>query len=368
VKLTLILLILTLLLAVSCSRFEHDFDPPEDFEAALFNPLQAALDSLTATNIAPVMDFFADEYLHNGITKAGREEFLQSLYSVSTELIFTVDMANAEFTNDNNAIATWNLKVYSDSTKALLADSTFVNDRLIKRNGKWLLMGNGISGGIQTQKQRIIIEYFTFVGCPNCPVVANHIRQLQASYPTQLSYVEYHASGELSQGMAHNDLMMYYSAFPNPVSVVQGNTKLTGSTPDVLSTYTQSVALQSEVDASVKLENFSYQITGNQIDCSIKVNTLVQDFDLTNVKLRYVLLKKTWDFANPSAEAHHNVALAKGSIDLATQDLSQPISFSLTKEIPADAAMLVFVQKVPSTFNSDATIYNGIEVPISQTK
>ncbi|MDZ4121465.1 MAG: hypothetical protein U1C33_03540, partial [Candidatus Cloacimonadaceae bacterium] len=219
-------------------------------------------------------------------------------------------------------------------------------------------------------KQRIIIEYFTFVGCPNCPIVENRIRQLQMQYPTQLSYIEYHVSGELSFGSSHNDLMLYYSAFPSPVSVLQGSDKLSGSTPEVLQNYTNLVGLLSEVDAPVRLEEFGYTTSGQTINASVKVNPTSDGFDQNQVRLRYVLLKKTWNFSNPEQEAHHNVALAKGSVDISSFDLANPIEFSINSPIaiPNDASLVIFVQKQPASFANNANIYNGIEVPIAATK
>jgi hypothetical protein len=367
----LILAIVVVLLA-SCSRFDHDFAPKEviDFEAVLFAPMQVAFDGISGTNLEPVLDYFSEDYLHSGIDKAGREAYLQSLYSVSSDLDFVVSLIEAQELNSTEGVASWNLKVYTADSKTLLADSTFVNDRLQKQNGAWKLRGNGIDGNSDSIKQRIIIEYFTFVGCPNCPIVESRIRQLQTAYPTQLSYVEYHVSGELSFGMSHNDLLAYYAAYPSPVSIIQGGNKLSGSTTDILDSYTNLTGILAEVDAQIKLENFSYSVDNRSISASIRLNPLVQGFDQDQLRLKYVLMKKTWNFANPEADPHHNVALAKGSVDISAHDLANEVSFELISpiDIPADAYMLVYVQKVPASFANNATIFNGIEVPIAAAK
>ncbi len=368
----LLILLLGVVLITSCSRFDHDFAPREviDFEAVLFAPMQVAFEGISATDLDPVLAYYSDDYLHFGIDKAGREAFYQSLYSVSTDLAYVVSFLDAQELNSNEGVASWNLKVYTADTRALLADSTFVNDRMQKQNGAWKLRGNGIDGNTDSVKQRIIIEYFTFVGCPNCPIVESRIRQLQAAYPTQLSYVEYHVSGELSFGMSHNDLLAYYAAYPSPVSIIQGGNKLSGSTTDILDSYTSLTGILADVDAQIKLENFSYSVDDRTVSASIKLNPLVQSFAQDQLRLRYVLMKKTWNFANPGTDSHHNVALAKGSVDISAHDLSNEVSFGLTSpiDIPADAFMLVYVQKVPASFANNATIFNGIEVPIAATK
>ncbi len=367
----LLILILAMLIA-SCSRWDHDFAPKKvvDFEAVLFNPLQVAFDEISATELDPAMEYFSIDYLHFGIDRAGRETFFQSLYSVSTDLSFSVTMIDAQELSADSGIATWNLKIHTADTKALLADSTFVNDRLQKQNGIWKLRGNGLDGSTDSIKQRIIIEYFTFVGCPNCPIVETRIRQLQTMYPTQLSYVEYHVSGELSFGMSHNDLLAYYAAYPSPVSIIQGGNKLSGSTTEILDSYTSLTGILADVDALIKLENFSYSVDNRSISASVKLTPLQQGFAQDQLRLRYVLMKKTWNFADPNADPHHNVALAKGNVDISAYDLSTPVSFSITSpiDIPSDAYMLVYVQKVPSPFANNATIYNGIEVPVSASK
>lgn len=371
-KYSILILAALLLILGSCSRFEHDFAPKEtvDFAAVLFNPLQAAFDEVSSTNMEPVMSRFADDYIHYGIDKAARETYFQSLYSVSSELDYVISLINAEELSENTGIATWNLKIYSAASKALLADSTFVNERLTKQNGTWLLRGNGLSGSTGTSKARIIIEYFTFVGCPNCPIVEARIRELQTQYPTQLSYVEYHVSGELSFGLSHNDLLAYYSAFPSPVSIIQGTNKLTGSSTEVLQNYTNLVGTLSSVDAQLSLEDFSYSVSGRNISAQVRVRPENPGFDTGQLRLKYVLLKKTWNFANPATAAHHNVAMAKGNIDISSTDLANPISFSLQSpiDIPADAYLLVYAQKHSVPFANNSPIYNGIEVPIATRK
>ncbi len=368
------LILLVLLLAVifgSCSRFEHDFAPREviDFSALLFLPLNNAFEQITPTELGSVMDFYADDYLHYGIGKDTREEYYQNLFSVSSTLDFVVTMINAEELTEDTAIASWNLKVYIPDTKTLIADSTFVNERLEKRAGRWLLLGNGVDGQI-SMKQRVVIEYFTYLGCPNCPLVEERIRQLQSQFPTQLSYIEYHTSGALSFGNSHQDLMVYYTGFPSPVSIIQGSSRIQGSTPETLNLYSSLVSQLTEVEAQVLLKNFTYSTGSQIINASIKIEPQGEGFDQTNLRLRYVLIKKLWNFADPSADPHHNIALAKGSMDISSHNLDQPISFDLaySGELPTDAALIVMVQKYPAVFASNANIYNAIEVPVSGLK
>ncbi|MDP2173631.1 MAG: hypothetical protein Q8M98_01010 [Candidatus Cloacimonadaceae bacterium] len=358
------------LMAFGCDRFSHDFLPPVgvDFEAAFFSPLQTGFDNATPTNLTPVMQFYADDYLHFGINKGEREDFYQNILSLNPNASIEVTMQSAQTQTDSTAIVNWRLKISSAADKSVLIDSTFVGERLVKRNGNWLLRGNQIDCDCPTVKQRVILEYFSFLGCPNCPVVDALLHDLQAQYPNQLSYLEYHISGPAT--VPGDNTFAYYGYSSVPAVVFQGQSKLVGSNPDVLDLYQPLIASLIEIDSPMSYQDIGYSIIGQTINGSVRVIPLSNDFGFAQTYLTYVLIDRVSTYNNVLGIPLKNLVLAKGSIDISTYNIELPIDFTLvsSKPIPDDASLVIYVQRKPSPFANDAVIYSGVEFPLQVKK
>jgi hypothetical protein len=356
-------------LLTSCSRFDHDFDPAvvTDFQTVIFTPLQSSFNAITATNLEPVMAYYTPEYLHNGVDKAAREQYYQSLFSAASTLNFVVTMQETVQLTDTTAVTNWNLKVYVPEARFAIADTTFTGTKIVKRNNQWLLLGNQLTEGSSTLKQRVIVENFTFTTCPNCPEVEAVLHALQLQYPTQFSYLEYHFGDVLDIG--NGDIFSYYAGSTMPLSIFQGTTKLTGSTEAVLAQYHSLFSNLSALESSFQIDNLNYTMTSQNLSGTVRVTPLGTAVDQSALRLKYVLIEKVSAITNSVQEPCRNVVRAKGSMDISTHDFASDISFSLpiNVTIPDDAYLLVYVQKVPTTYTNNATIYNGIEVPVSVT-
>ncbi|MDZ4182874.1 MAG: hypothetical protein U1B83_08365 [Candidatus Cloacimonadaceae bacterium] len=354
------------LFAVGCDRFSHDFLPPTvvDFETAFFTPMQAGFDGATASNMSPVMQYYADDYLHFGINKADREDFYQNILALNPSVNIEVTMINAQTQTDSTAIANWNLKISNTESKAVLVDSTFVGERLVKRSGNWLLRGNQFTCEPPVAKQRIILEYFSFLGCPNCPVVDALLHDLQELYPNQLSYLEYHISGPAT--VPGDNTFAYYGYSSVPAVVFQGQNKLIGSNPDILDLYQPMVQSLMTVDSPMSYQEITYNVSGQTINGSVRVTPQSGSFSFEGAWLTYVLIDRVSTYNNVEGIPLKNLVLAKGSIDISSVNTALPIDFSLvsSRPIPDDASLVIFVQRRPATFANNATIYSGVEFPI----
>ena len=151
---------------------------------------------------------FADDYLHFGLnnpTCAWLEGIFQAQNAISEARLLYSNL-----TTDSTAVAKWRLTIRE--SEGVIVDSTFVGENLVKRNGHWLLRGNQLISEPPAVKQRVIIEYFTFLGCPNCPAVEAELHNLQLAYPGQLSYLEHHISGPLT--VSGDETYDYYGLSP----------------------------------------------------------------------------------------------------------------------------------------------------------
>lgn len=364
--LILSLVLLSLLFSLGCDRFKHAFEPPDtvDFAAELFTPLDTAFHGFPSFSLDPVMAFYAEDYLHYGQTKADRRNWLQGIFDAEPNALGQVTLINAEELTDSTAIANWRLKIET-SDRVVLADSLFSGERLVKRGGKWLLKGNQMTCVLPTPKQQVIVEYFTFYGCPNCPVVEAELHDLEIQYSGQMSYLEHHVSGPLMIGT--DPTYLYYGPFTVPTSIFQGTSRLTGSGTDVIDSYAPLVQSLAAEDSDFRYINPTLGVEGNTVSGSLSLEQLATDIDYTDLVLNYVLIERVSSFNNTQGQPLRNVVRAKGYRSLTEADLNQPVLFTLesTVAIPDDAALVIFVQNRPSPYANNATIHGGVEVDLN---
>jgi len=369
-KLPFVIILALALFFTSCDRFEHTFKP-EDNESSsvlLFNQLQAAFDVVELIDLSSVMDFYADDYLHNGQQKADREQWYHNLLSSYPSLKFEVNLLNPGTIEPEDTLSevNWRLTVKSAS-KEVIADSTFTGEKIIKRNGKWLLYGNRVGCCPPPQfKQRVFIEMFTYTTCPNCPAVEALLYNLQQTYPNNLTYLEYHLGDALDIG--NTDVYSYYGYPAMPSAVFQGENLIIGNNADNEQFFNQLAAQISATDATITLTNLDYTLTGQTLNGSVRLNFLSGSPATDNLKLKYAILdKESATYTNHDGEPCRNVVLAKGSKNLAGIDTAQPVTFSLpiAGTLPADSYLAVWIQTLPSPFNHNATVYNALEAYLS---
>lgn len=362
----LALLLLALLFLSACDRFEHQFTEveTEDLQSLVFSPLETAL-SGGAASLDQTMSYFSDDYVHNGISKSDREIWLASIFAQDPNAQSRVTVMSIQQSSETNANVNWKLLI-TGSGKEVLADSTFIGDTLQKQEDKWLLRGNRVSCVVPNPKQIAVLEYFTFLGCPNCPPVEAKLHELQLAYPNQLIYLEHHTSGPLM--IAGEPTYSYYSPGAVPVTIFGGEVKQPGSSADALAAYDPLVQQLMAVDSPMLYSDLSVSRDQQTFSGSIKLTPQLAGFTQNDLYLNVVLIEKTSRLQNTQGAHLHNVVRGKSIIDISSSDLSQSIDFSVTcvdNELPDDLSLVIFAQKRPNTFANNATILSGMEIELS---
>lgn len=364
------LLLIALTLISGCDRFAHNFAPPvqTDFEAQLFTPLQEAFNAGGIQSIDNIMGFFSDDYLHNGISKSERRAWLEGIYSQVPNPEVTITMQSAQQTSATSANANWRLQI-STPDRSVLADSTFTGDNLLKQDNKWLLRGNRASCIVPNPKQTVVLEYFTFLGCPNCPPVEAMLHELQLQHIGRLTYLEHHTTGPLA--VSGDPTYSYYAPGAVPVTIFQGENRVSGSGADQLATYGPLVDNLLQIDSPLLYQNLHYGISGQTVSGSISLQPTQTGFAQDDLYLCAVLIEKVSSFTNTQGEHLYNVVRGKSVLDIRISDLSQPLSFSVTaagSTLPDDLSLVIFAQRRPAVFNNNATILSGMETPLIISK
>ncbi len=353
----LILAIVLLLFTAACDRFEHNFKPGDDIDPLPVELLPEAFMAITPNNMEPLAGLYHEDYLHNGVNKSERMAWIAGFMLDNPNVAFQISDPAQQILDENHAVISWRLKVLNG--EIILADSLFVGENVVRENESWLIEGNKVCTGANTQ-QMVIAEYFTSRSCPNCPPAEAKLQALQAQYPQNFIYLEHHVSMELA--IPGETTHMYYQAWSQPSAVFQGTEKVVGSADNALSEY------QAIVDALVLVEKpITYEIknvdqVGNTLSAEVKLNPQIQ-LDQSDLVLNYVLISDEHEYTNYAGQPLHNVVRAKGSMSLAEVDLQEdlPLSLSLDGSFPAEYTLVVFAQKKPATFQNDSTIYGGAQ-------
>lgn len=362
----LILLLLPMLLILGCDRFEHSFTPPAqtDYALLVFTPLEDALNS-TEEPVVKAMEYFTEDYLHTGVSRTERQLWLQGLYNANENLIAEASLISSSQISPTAANINWRLLLLS-SERGIIADSTFIGDKLIKQDGQWLIHGNQVSCITPGSQQTVVLEYFTFQGCPNCPPAEAKLHELQQLHGDRLIYLEHHITGPL---MVNGDpTYPYYAPGAVPVTMFQGMQKVSGSGSDALDAYEPIVSDLLQAAEPVRYKNLTYSVDARTISGSVKLESTSGTCNQTDLYLCVVLIEKTSSYTNTQGANLHNVVRGKSIIDLREADLTQPTTFSVlsASDIPDDMSLVVFAQRRPASFENNATILGGIEIPITR--
>ena len=364
-KIVYAIMLLALLGIFSCDRFDHSFKPLEqvDFGTELFVPLQEAYNSISASDLTPVMAFYAEDYNHYGVNKSQWETMLHNMLSEISDPVIEVTLVKASLQNETNALANWRLKI-SDSNKAIIADSLYVGERLAKVNGKWLLRGNQCGCTPEVPTQKVIVEYVTNVGCSYCPAVEELLHNLSSEFGDNFIYLTHQLSGPVA---INDPLYVYYSAFSAPVSIIQGKHKLASGTQEILNQYYPLVQTELAISNPMDYNIMSALVTGNSISGSVKLTSTTDNFSQEELILNLVIIDRVSTANNAVGEPLTNVVIGRKRIDISSADLNNPVTFDFTAnvDIPDDAALVVFAQKTPTTFANNATIYSGLQYPLT---
>jgi hypothetical protein len=354
---------LILLISTACDRFEHSFSPQTevDFEADFFSPLRAAFTQITATDLSAIEAMYTEDYIHNGITKANRINWIGSFLS-EAGTVFEVQNTAGQSVDADNALVNWNLVISRGGD--VLADSTFIGEAIRREGDMWRLKGNNVCIP-NFGKQLVIAEYFTFRTCPNCPPSEAKLYALQNQYPDNFLYLEHHVTMELA--VPGDNTHMYYQAWSQPSAVFQGEEKVNGSADANLSQYQSIVDQLVTVDEPISYQIISSSVNGNELSGTVRLTPKIQ-LDDTDLVLNYVIISDEDFYTNVAGEPLHNVVRAKGSHSIEGVDLNLDIPFSLSTAgaFPDEYTLVIFAQTKPTSFQNNATIYGGIKHTFTQ--
>ncbi len=356
-KYMFLVLLIAGLMFTACDRFDNNLTKPSEESHEVGDLIVSTFESLDAEDLEPLDALFHEDYLYDGIDKEARIAEITALFEGAENLSFEVKVTSEKHTGSMNAELDWQLLAFDDEEPCY--EELFTAEKAIKEDGSWQLLGNLVDSDEDedTPTQLVIAEYFTFVGCSNCPPVAQKLKDLAQAH-SNFIFLEHHtAPPYFVQG---NDTYTYYGHPSIPSVVFQGQNLVSGNSDDALASY--DVLMDQYTEESAAFEYTIEDLSISDETLSAKVVFSSEDgIDFEDMYLNYVVVAN--EVSNPfnPAEIFNNVVRGIGRESITANDMNKPIDISveLPANMPSDGKLLIYIQKRPEGFDSNARIYSG---------
>jgi len=350
-----VILLAAFLTITSCDRFENTFQP-DGTESSFLEKItlfeETLPTSLLASDIVSLMEFYSDDYLNNGWTKADVEQYFSQLSTIVT------DQLVVEIVDTNQSQLSFSYRIDDNEAGVDTLIVEFTDDE----DTEFIFIGNQ-QGEEVSDESKVLVELFTATWCPNCPYVEAALFDLKGLYGDKFYYIEYHIMDQLDFG--HSDILNYYQLSTTlPVGIVQGQLSITGgSAANSYDEYHFAISQYWGEDEQFGFEEFDYSVVDGQLIFSILVATEVED--LNDINIRYALIEKESDVDNAAGQPSKNVVIAKGN-----ESLTGNTTDELVLDIPnfefSDPRLVIWIQTMDDPYESETSrIHNVIEYQIS---
>lgn len=357
------ILLLTSIILINCDRYTKPVAPVEDtsFSDKLGSYALQLEESLVSGNIQPVMSYYADNYLHNGNTRESVQIFFSDIAEHSPDSIYisvhSIDRNNLSFSYDLFAVQS------KQDSISVIIDTTIVEYTLEKEDD-YLFIGNRESLE-ESPYKKVLVEVFTGTDCINCVFLKTALNSLKRELGNKFYYIEYHHRNELDFGNA--DIYSYYGVRTIPVGIIQGSTRIRGSSSvdDSYAEYRYVITSNMNDEASFSLIDFSYSVQEDSI--SFEVTVVWDDYEVQEfperVQLKYALIEKMTAQNYYNDLPLNNVVIAKGSnplVDMNRQVIK--VSFKKPSYDFNRPAIILWLQTIPFPYNAaDSKVKNVFE-------
>ena len=345
-KIIFIIFAVSILTIMSCDRFEHNFENHTDdlLIEEHFEDFELKLQNLLSADINEVMNFYHEDYNNDGVEKSDVENFYTFHMLIDTPISIDIELIDYS----SNLEITWRFLVTETLSNEVMTDST-ITDVLIPTRGDYLFYGN------QAALQKVMVELFTATWCPNCPYVESALHELKEHYGSRLSYVEYHIL-DIYEADGNSELANFYGATAYPHTFINGISDVNGGSEDsyeILDELIQPILAETP---ELVISELEFTTARSNITGTVKLDTEITE---SNLKLKFAVIENERD-------GYHNIVIKNFNMDISGEDYSQNIDFEITdiSNLPDDATLMVWVQKIDGSYNDNCKVYNVIEKAI----
>lgn len=357
VKLIIFALLILSLFIVSCDRF----DKPTKGEGTdidynvvatnFFTDFSTTTNLIDADNTADFMDYFHADYLHDGKTKQDIADIINGIFLVNEPRFIKV-----EFISNNELLVVWDLII--STTDDVVINTMNFADQLKKEGNNYSLYGNR-SAPVNEEKLMPFVEIMTATWCGTCPEVEAAMHDYLYSNPDNFFYLEFHTQDAIAG--EHEFFDNFYGQTSPPVAILQGKDVFSGDHSD---TYPGLLDAYQEMDAQLKLSNLIQTSGTENYQAKIDIEKLItEDFDTTNLKLRWAFYEEVSSVNNYVGDPCVHVVLTEGLYDISTTDINSSFSVSIDypRDTPDDMGIVFWLQTANDTYDDDSFVHAWIK-------
>lgn len=360
-------LMLLMLVATGCDRFEHKFEPAQN-NIGLEQFGQSLTDAINATdqyNYLELGSMYSDNYYNDDQTKIDILDYFGNFFQIDPLATFIAEDVSVS----PSLTITWHFQAF-DSSREILADKVFT-DYLIEQNEGYVLYGN------HNNSKKILVELFTGQWCSNCPNAEAALHELRAKYSSRFNYIEYHIGDQMAIN-SNNDIFSYYPQNGTlPLGIVNGNAHLVYAAPspeEVLAEIEAAIEPLLHDVPNVVMSNVQTELSATELNGTVDID--IQAYvDLNDLTLNAVLMEDYNDeFLNYASEPHHNIVLQRSEMSISDIATTDTVEFTISgldqlapwyTELPEDLVLVLWIQTKTANYNeSTCTVHNVIEIPL----
>ncbi len=357
IKTVILTLAVCLVLVSSCNRFDNTFEPQEtdaSFEDRIEDFGSHLEKFLLQGEIAGIMEYYADDYLHDGNTKEDVDRYFESIIDQQPDSVVV------EFKDTDVSALSFTYSLLAMQGDRLIVDTSFVEFTTSESSG-YMLMGNQLYSE-ETENRRVLVELFTARLCPNCPYVEAALYSLKQRMGDLFYYIEYHMQNPFNFG--NQDIAGYYGAGSVPVGIIQGTDRIIGGDEqDSLGDYEYAISQHFNLEEELFFTNFEYVVHDEEISFTIDIGKYIEDIP-ENLKFKYVLIEKESSLNNLQGEPFRNVVVSKGDLELTGDMFDDKASIDINLELPDFEfnypAIVVWAQTIEDIYDEDTSLVHNV--------
>ncbi len=353
-----VILFLGILLFISgCDRYDHETYSNAELEAG-FMQFCESLQTASADNLDGVMNWYSDEYLHNGRDKTGIENMYLACF---TEYDDSLSLSGKIVEYWKSYRIVWELRGnYPDSSFVLTEEEDF----LLESENKYVFYGNQVEQWeFNADMPVVLIQYFTSTTCGSCPLVAEKLEEMHNILGEQLVVLEYISDAD--PGGNFFPEILYYTPDPSPpFSAIQGEFLIRSAGEAALTAYESRYEQALAEQLLFRFTALELSVAGNTVTGSIYWEEL-GELNGYNLQLRAVLLEEEPDLHYTSAPSVYfeNRVLGGTQQDYDSALSNAELTIECNIELPEKISFVVWLQDMPEDWDiSGAQVYNVIKV------
>ncbi|HPR41197.1 MAG TPA: hypothetical protein PK718_01450, partial [Candidatus Methanofastidiosa archaeon] len=196
---------------------------------------------------------------------------------------------------------------------------------------------------VEEQNKFVLLEVFTYIGCPYCPYAEKAAEDLLINYPGRIVVLEYHGMGDSFETAFSSERGSKYAVGGYPSAMIDGNRKVKGGNSNTYNEYVSFVEPLLDDEPLVRIQATVSDSTLSPGEKDINVIIKPQGLDsYTSVNVIFVTFRNGLSLPNHASNVYNYVVV--DGFESRISLLNKTEDVTITMDIPEDGGVVIIVQ------------------------